>query len=141
MIQLTAAGKRFGPKVLFQDLDWLITPHDRVGLVGANGTGKTTLLKILGGIESLDYGGIPQQRGIQCGYLPQDGLSLSGRSVFAECLSVFEHVHQMQREQEELARRMAEVDHSSAEYQQIADRFHRVEAEIHARSEERRVGK
>ncbi|HEY2116267.1 MAG TPA: ABC-F family ATP-binding cassette domain-containing protein [Candidatus Angelobacter sp.] len=133
MIQLTAAGKRFGPKVLFQELDWLITPHDRVGLVGANGTGKTTLLKILGGIEPLDYGGITQQRGIQCGYLPQDGLSLSGRSVFAECLSVFEHVHQMQREQEELAASMAEVDHAGAEYTQIAERFHRIQAEIQAR--------
>jgi ATP-binding cassette, subfamily F, member 3 len=133
MIQLTAAGKRFGPKVLFQDLDWLITPHDRVGLVGANGTGKTTLLKVLAGTESLDYGTITQQRGIQSGYLPQDGLSLSGRTVFAECLSVFEHVHQMQREQEELARRMAEVDHASAEYQQIAERFHRIQAEMQAR--------
>jgi ATP-binding cassette subfamily F protein 3 len=133
MIQLTAAGKRFGPKVLFQELDWLITPHDRVGLVGANGTGKTTLLKILGGLESLDYGAITQQRGIQCGYLPQDGLSLSGRSVFAECLSVFEHVHQMQREQEELAASMADVDHASAEYTQIAERFHRIQAEIQAR--------
>ena len=133
MIQLTAAGKRFGPKVLFQELDWLITPHDRVGLVGANGTGKTTLLKILAGTESLDYGTITQQRGIQSGYLPQDGLSLSGRSVFAECLSVFEQVHQMQREQEDLARRMAEVDHASAEYQQIAERFHRIQAEMQAR--------
>jgi len=133
MIQLAAAGKRFGPKVLFQELDWLITPHDRVGLVGANGTGKTTLLKVLAGLESLDYGAITQQRGIQCGYLPQDGLSLSGRTVFAECLSVFEDVHQMQREQEELAHRMAEVDHSSAEYTQIAERFHRIQAEIQAR--------
>src|SRR3954469_25194318 len=133
MIQLSNAGKRFGPKVLFQELDWLITPHDRVGLVGANGTGKTTLLKILAGTESLDYGTITQQRGIQSGYLPQDGLSLSGRTVFAECLSVFEHVHQMQREQEELARRMAEVDHASAEYQQIAERFHRIQAEMQAR--------
>ncbi len=133
MIQLTAAGKRFGPKVLFQELDWLITPHDRVGLVGANGTGKTTLLKVLAGTESLDYGTITQQRGIQSGYLPQDGLSLSGRTVFAECLSVFEHVHQMQREQEDLARRMAEVDHASAEYQQIAERFHRIQAEMQAR--------
>jgi len=133
MIQLTAAGKRFGPKVLFQELDWLITPHDRVGLVGANGTGKTTLLKVLAGTESLDYGTITQQRGIQSGYLPQDGLSLSGRTVFAECLSVFEHVHQMQREQEELAHRMAEVDHASAEYQQIAERFHRIQAEMQAR--------
>jgi ATP-binding cassette subfamily F protein 3 len=133
MIQLTAAGKRFGPKILFQDLDWLITPHDRVGLVGANGTGKTTLLKILAGTESLDYGTITQQRGIQSGYLPQDGLSLSGRTIFAECLSVFERVHQMQREQEELARRLAEVDHASAEYQQIAERFHRIQAEMQAR--------
>jgi ATP-binding cassette subfamily F protein 3 len=133
MIQLTAAGKRFGPKVLFQELDWLITPHDRVGLVGANGTGKTTLLKVLAGTETLDYGTITQQRGIQSGYLPQDGLSLSGRSVFAECLSVFEHVHQMQREQEELGASMAEVDHASAEYQQIAERFHRIQAEIQAR--------
>jgi ATP-binding cassette subfamily F protein 3 len=133
MIQLTAAGKRFGPKILFQELDWLVTPHDRVGLVGANGTGKTTLLKILAGTESLDYGAITQQRGIQSGYLPQDGLSLSGRTVFAECLSVFEQVHQMQREQEDLARRMAEVDHASGEYQQIAERFHRIQAEMQAR--------
>src|SRR5438445_7901996 len=133
MIQLTAAGKRFGPKILFQELDWLITPHDGVGLVGANGTGKTTLLKILAGTESLDYGTITQQRGIQSGYLPQDGLSLSGRTVFAECLSVFEHVHQMQREQEHLERRMADVDHASPEYQQIAERFHRIQAEMQAR--------
>src|SRR6201999_1886740 len=133
MIQLTAAGKRFGPKVLFQELDWLITPHDRVGLVGANGTGKTTLLKTLGSIESLDYGTITQQRGIECGYLPQDGLSLSGRTVFAECLSVFENIHQMQREQEELAHRMEEGDHDAAEYTQIAERFHRIQAEIQAR--------
>ncbi|HZS28913.1 MAG TPA: ABC-F family ATP-binding cassette domain-containing protein [Candidatus Angelobacter sp.] len=133
MIQLTGAGKRFGPKVLFQDLDWLITPHDRVGLVGANGTGKTTLLKILSGVESLDYGTTTRQRGIQCGYLPQDGLSLSGRTVFSECLTVFSDVHQMQREQEELADRMGKVNDSSAEYEQIAERFHRIQAEIQAR--------
>src|SRR6195256_5837254 len=133
MIQLTAAGKRFGPKVLFQELDWLITPHDRVGLGGANGTGKTTLLKILAGTESLEYGAVTQQRGIQSGYLPQDGLSLSGWTVFGECLSGFEQVHQMQREQEDLARRLAEVDHASAEYQQIAERFHRIQAELQAR--------
>jgi ATP-binding cassette, subfamily F, member 3 len=133
VIQLTQAGKRFGPKVLFQDLDWLITPQDRVGLVGANGTGKTTLLKVLAGIDGLDYGTVTRQRGMRCGYLPQDGLSLSGRTVFAECLSVFEDVHQMQREMEELAHRMAEVQHASAEYQQIAERFHRVQGEIHSR--------
>jgi ATP-binding cassette, subfamily F, member 3 len=133
MIQLSSAGKRFGPKILFQDLGWLVTAQDRVGLVGANGTGKTTLLKMLAGQESLDYGTITRQRGMRYGYLPQDGLSLSGRTVFAECLSVFDEVHRMQREMEELARRMGEVDHESAEYAQIADRFHHLQAEIHAR--------
>ena len=62
MIQLSSAGKRFGPKLLFDNLDWLITPHERVGLVGANGTGKSTLLKILGGMESLDYGSITPRK-------------------------------------------------------------------------------
>src|SRR5258708_33985328 len=132
MIQLSAAGKRFGPKVLFQALDWLITPHDRVGLFGANGTGKTTLLKVLAGTESLDYGAITRQKNIQCGYLSQDGLTLSGRTVFAECLSVFDHVHQMQREMEELAQRMAEVDQASPESTQIGERCHQSETEIHA---------
>jgi ATP-binding cassette subfamily F protein 3 len=133
VIQLSQAGKRFGPKVLFQELDWLVTPQDRVGLVGANGTGKTTLLKMLAGAEGLDYGSVNRQRGMRCGYLPQDGLSLSGRTVFSECLSVFDDVHAMQREMEELAHRMGEVDHSGDEYRQIADRFHHLQAEIHSR--------
>src|SRR5271157_1481938 len=89
MIQLSSAGKRFGPKLLFENLDWLITPRDRVGLVGANGTGKTTLLKILARLEHLDYGEISFAKGVTAGYLPQDGLSLSGRTVMAECMSVF----------------------------------------------------
>src|SRR5229473_512383 len=133
MLQLSQAGKRFGPKILFQDLDWLITPNDKVGLVGGNGTGKSTLLKVLASIEGLDYGFANRQRNIRCGYLPQDGLSLAGRSVFAECLSVFSDVHDMQREMEDLARRMGEVDHDSADYQQIAARFHHLQAEIHSR--------
>jgi ATPase subunit of ABC transporter with duplicated ATPase domains len=49
MIQLQGAGKRFGHKLLFENFDWLITPKERTGLVGANGTGKSTLLKILCG--------------------------------------------------------------------------------------------
>jgi ATP-binding cassette subfamily F protein 3 len=100
MIQLSSAGKRFGGKILFEELNWLITPHDRVGLVGANGTGKTTLLKVLAGLESLDYGSMTVMKGTTAGYLPQDGLSLSGRSVFQECMSVFDEVRDMEREME-----------------------------------------
>ncbi|HKT69918.1 MAG TPA: ABC-F family ATP-binding cassette domain-containing protein, partial [Terriglobales bacterium] len=132
MIQLSSAGKRFGGKILFEELNWLITPQDRVGLVGANGTGKTTLLKVLAGLESLDYGSMTVMKGTTAGYLPQDGLSLSGRSVFQECMSVFDEVRDMEREMEALTGRMAEVDHTSAEYEQIADRFHQLQGQFAA---------
>ncbi len=133
MIQLSGAGKRFGPKILFEELDWLITPRERVGIVGANGTGKSTLLKCLAGLETLDYGSITLAKGITAGYLPQDGLSLSGRSVFAECLSVFDDVFALETEQEDLSRSMAELDPQSLEYRQVAERFHLSQSEFQAR--------
>jgi ATP-binding cassette, subfamily F, member 3 len=130
MIQLIDAGKRFGHKLLFENLNWLITPQDRVGLVGGNGTGKSTLLKMLAALESLDYGNIARPKGISAGYLPQDGLRLSGRTVFAECLSVFDDVYAMERELEELTHRMSELDPAGAEYEQVSERFHRVQSEF-----------
>jgi ATP-binding cassette, subfamily F, member 3 len=133
MIHLSAAGKRYGHKLLFDNLDWMITPHERVGIVGANGTGKSTLLKVLARIESLDYGTLNAAKGLRYGYLPQDGLALSGRTVFAECLSVFSELHALERELESLAQSMAELDHESAEYAAVAERFHRVENEIRTR--------
>ncbi|MDR3701704.1 MAG: ABC-F family ATP-binding cassette domain-containing protein [Candidatus Sulfopaludibacter sp.] len=133
MIQLTGAGKRYGPKILFEAVDWLVTPNERVGIVGANGTGKSSLLKVLAGMEGLDSGAISTQKGVTIGYLPQEGLSLSGRSVFAECMTVFAGLRALEAEQEDLARRMAELDPGSAEYTQVADRFHRAESEFRAR--------
>jgi ATP-binding cassette, subfamily F, member 3 len=133
MIQLSGAGKRFGHKLLFENLNWLITSKDRAGLVGANGTGKTTLLKTLAGLESLEYGSLSVTRGTSTGYLPQDGLSLSGRSVFAECMSVFSSLQQMEQEMEELTHKMAELDPASAEYAQVADRFHQLDSEFRTR--------
>jgi len=130
MIQLSSAGKRFGPKLLFDNLDWLITSHDRVGLVGANGTGKSTLLKILVGIESLDYGSITPAKNTTFGYLPQDGVQLSGRTIFDECMSVFSDLRSLEHEIEDLARKMGELDHTSSEYAQVADRYQRVSGEF-----------
>jgi ATP-binding cassette subfamily F protein 3 len=133
MIQLSGAGKRFGSKLLFEDLNWMITPQDRAGLVGANGSGKTTLLKVLAGLESLDYGKLSVTRGVSSGYLPQDGLSLSGRTVFAECMSVFASLQKMEIEMEELTHKMAELDPAGLEYAQVADRFHRLDSEFRNR--------
>ncbi|MFZ0198914.1 MAG: ABC-F family ATP-binding cassette domain-containing protein [Candidatus Sulfotelmatobacter sp.] len=133
MIQLSGAGKRFGNKLLFENTDWLITPRDRVGLVGANGTGKSTLMKILAGLDTLDYGSLIVAKGTTAGYLPQDGLSLSGRTVFAECMDVFTELHAMERELETLTHRISELDHTSAEYAEVADRYHSLEHEFRTR--------
>jgi ATP-binding cassette, subfamily F, member 3 len=132
MVQLSGASKRFGHKLLFENVDWLVTPNDRVGLVGANGTGKSTVLKILAGIETVDDGERTSTRGLTAGYLPQDGLTLSGRSVFSECLSVFAGVRALETELEQLTHRMADVDPASAEYREIADRFHSADSEFRA---------
>jgi ATP-binding cassette subfamily F protein 3 len=133
MIQLSGAGKRFGHKLLFENTDWLITPHDRVGLVGANGTGKSTLMKVLAGLDSFDYGSLIIAKGTTAGYLPQDGLSLSGRTVFAECMTVFTGLHAIERELEELTHKISELDHTSPEYAEVADRYHSLEHEFRTR--------
>ena len=86
MLQLIAAGKRFGPRLLFEQASWLITPGEKTALVGANGTGKSTLMKVVAGLESLDYGSMEGARNTSIGYLPHDGLTLSGRGGFDECL-------------------------------------------------------
>ncbi len=133
MIQLTGASKRFGPKILFENVDWLITPQDRIGIVGANGTGKSTLLKILAGLDGLDNGSVTVVRGTSVGYLPQEGLSLAGRTVFAECMSVFADLLSLEQEQQDLAHRLADLDPSSAEYAQAAERYQRVDGEFRSR--------
>jgi len=133
MIQLSGAGKRYGHKLLFENADWLLTPESRIGLVGANGTGKSTIMKILAGSESLDYGGISRARGISIGYLPQDGLTMTGQTVFAECMSVFAELHAIEREMEALTRSMSELDHTSTEYSNVAERYQKLEYEFVSR--------
>ncbi|HUQ91819.1 MAG TPA: ABC-F family ATP-binding cassette domain-containing protein [Bryobacteraceae bacterium] len=133
MIQLTNAAKRFGHKVLFEEANWLIGPKDRIGIVGGNGTGKSTLLKILAGIEALDHGDLSAMRGIKLGYLPQEGLSLRGRTVFDECLSVFEDLRAMEVELHDLNHRMGEIDPESEEYSTLVNRYHAIDSEFRTR--------
>jgi len=133
MIQLSGAGKRFGHKTLYENVDWLITSHDHIGLVGGNGTGKSTLMKILAGLDTLDYGELIIAKGTSAGYLPQDGLTLSGRTVFAECMSVFDDLRAIEHELESLTHSMAELDHTSSAYDDVADRYHRLEHEFRTR--------
>jgi ATP-binding cassette, subfamily F, member 3 len=132
MLSLQNAGKRFGPRILFLEADWLIRSKEKTALVGGNGAGKSTLMKVLAGLETLDYGQMQQTRGMSIGYLPQEGLRLSGRTVFEECLTVFDGVRGLEREAEQLAAQMAELDHGGAEYASTAERYSMVQERFHA---------
>src|SRR5579872_4480877 len=131
MLSLQNAGKRFGPRVLFTEADWLIRSTEKTALVGANGTGKSTLMKVLAGLESLDYGTMQQTRGMSFGYLPQEGLQLSGRTIFEECLTVFDELRQMEGEIETTAAQLAELDHASPEYNAAAERYSTLQERFH----------
>jgi ATP-binding cassette subfamily F protein 3 len=132
MLSLQNAGKRFGPRVLFLEANWLIRAKEKTALVGANGTGKSTLMKVLAGLETLDYGTLQQTRGMSIGYLPQEGLRLAGRSIFEECLTVFDELREMEREVERLGGQLAELDHASSEYEAAAERYSMLQERFHA---------
>jgi ATP-binding cassette, subfamily F, member 3 len=132
MLSLQQAGKRFGPRILFLEADWLIRTKEKTALVGANGTGKSTLMKVLAGLESLDYGTMQQTRGMSIGYLPQEGLQLTGRTIFEECLTVFDEIRDMEREIEHLAGQLAELDHASPEYDAAGERYSTLQERFHA---------
>ncbi len=131
MLQLVDAGKRFGAKLLFENVSWQLTPADRTGLICGNGTGKSTLLRILAGIDSLDYGRLEQTTGMTIGYLPQDGLQLCGRTVFDECLSVFAATRALQDQMESLSAQMSVLPPDGSEYTQAANRFAQMQAQFH----------
>src|ERR1039458_2803186 len=102
-------------------------------MIQLSGAGKATIMKILAGSESLDYGAISRAKGISTGYLPQDGLTLTGRTIFAECMSVFAELDAIEKEMESLTRSMSELDHAGPEYSNVADRYQKLEHEFVAR--------
>jgi ATP-binding cassette subfamily F protein 3 len=132
MLSLQNAGKRYGPRVLFLEANWLIRSKERTALVGANGTGKSTIMKVLAGLETLDYGQMQQTRGMSIGYLPQEGLALTGRTVFEECLTVFDELREMAREVERLGGQLAVLEHAGPEYEAAAERYSMLQERFHA---------
>src|SRR3954453_20838308 len=89
-------------------------------------------MKVLAGLEPLDYGGLQQTKGMSIGFLPQEGLRLTGRTVFDECLTVFDELREMEREVERLGGQLAELDHASAEYETVAERYSMLQERFHA---------
>ena len=129
MIQLSELTKAFGDRTLLEGVTWQIGDGDRVGLCGPNGAGKTTLLKMLAGFDEPDTGKIIKPSSLTIGYLPQDGLSHSGRTVFEEASSAFQTLLDIKAEMHEIEHRLAEDlpdgthDALLSRYAELQDRF------------------
>jgi len=131
MLQIKGLGKAFRGEWLFRALDFQINERDRIGLVGDNGTGKSTLMKMLAGLISQDEGEVIGARELTFGYLPQDGLYARGRTVFEEALSVFEDLKNLESECRRLEHELAEMQHSGAEYEHKLERYSSASQQFH----------
>ena len=134
MIQLSNLSKSFGDRVLLDSVNWQIDDRERVGLAGPNGAGKTTLLKMLAGLEEPDSGTIVKPSGLTIGYLPQDGLSHSGRTLLEEAGLAFKPLLDMRAEIASIEDQLGDdsVDESGhsamlSRYGELQDEFRRLE--------------
>src|SRR6186713_2097475 len=123
MIQLSDITKSFGDRVLLDHVTWQITARERVGLCGPNGAGKTTLLKMLAGLDEADTGAIVKPSTLTIGYLPQDGLSHSGRTVFAEASSAFQPLLDIKAEMHDIEHRLGDASVPDTEHESMLSRY------------------
>ena len=123
MIQLSGLSKRFGERVLLDAVTWHVGDTDRVGLCGPNGAGKTTLLKILAGLDEADGGEVIRPTALTVGYLPQDGLSHAGRTVFAEASDALRPLLDMKAEMHDLEHRLADTSVPAADHDAMLERY------------------
>jgi ATP-binding cassette subfamily F protein 3 len=130
MIQLSNLTKAFGDRILLDNVTWQISPRERVGLCGPNGAGKTTLLRMMAGLDEPDSGAILRPSAVTVGYLPQDGLTHAGRTVFQEASSAFADLLAMKAEMHALEDRLGdpaipESEHEAMlmRYSDLQDRF------------------
>jgi ATP-binding cassette subfamily F protein 3 len=106
----TNLGKRYGPLDVFQDLNLRIEKGDRIGLVGPNGEGKTTLLRILAGLDAPTDGDIHRMRGLTMGYLPQDPPPAGAKTLWEDVAAEFHHLLRQAAVLRQLEDRMADPD-------------------------------
>jgi ATP-binding cassette subfamily F protein 3 len=123
MIQLQQLTKGFGERVLLDSVTWQVGDQDRVGLCGPNGAGKTTLLRMLAGLDEPDTGRVVRPNALTIGYLPQDGLSHSGRSVVDEASLALKPLLDMKAEMHELEHRLGDESIEAQEHEAILHRY------------------
>ena len=124
MISIDKLGVEFSATPLFLDASFVVNPKDRIALVGKNGAGKSTMLKIIAGMQEPTYGQVARQKDITIGYLPQVMILADSRTVREEAETAFAHISEMQERlekmNEEIARR---TDYESESYMALIENF------------------
>ena len=127
MLHISNLHKAFGDRVLFDKVSWQLQPGQRVGLCGPNGAGKTTLLKMLSGEVEADAGEIARPNDLTVGYLPQDGLTHAGRTLYDETSRAFEPLLALQAELRDLEIRLGDTSLSATEHDAALARYSEVQ--------------
>jgi ATP-binding cassette subfamily F protein 3 len=123
MIQLQSLTKGFADRVLLDSVTWQVGDHDRVGLCGPNGAGKTTLLRLLAGLDEPDAGAVLRPNALTIGYLPQDGLQHSGRSVVDEASLALKPLLDMKAEMHDLEHRLGDESVADEQHEAMLHRY------------------
>jgi ATP-binding cassette subfamily F protein 3 len=124
MIHIEGLTKRYGDRVLFEDVSWHVKKRDRIGLSGPNGAGKTTLLRMLAGLEEPDAGSIRMASDTTIGYLPQDGIVHYGRTVYDEVVLAFQELLALKEEQHRIEDALAGASHDDGgEHDKLLERY------------------
>ena len=122
MISVDQLVVSFGGFELFKGISLLVSPKDRIGLVGKNGAGKSTLLKILAGQQQPNEGVVSVPSDVRLGYLPQHMEVFDGRTVFEEAVTSFEEILNLEKRIEEINHQIStRTDYESAEYHRLLD--------------------
>ena len=124
MIQLSTLTKRFGERVLLDQVSWQVSDGERVGLCGPNGAGKTTLLRMLAGLDEPDAGVIIRPTGLTVGYLPQDGLAHSGRTLVDEVSQAFKPLLDARAEISRIEHALADPALPDGEHEGLLVQYH-----------------
>jgi len=123
MINLVDITLRYGERPLYDKVSGTIGARDRIALIGSNGSGKSTMLKLMLGELEPDSGKIEQPNFVTLGYLPQDGIEVKGKSVRDEVATAFEDVLDLQAKIEVADEQLAEMDTSADEYYDLIDQI------------------
>src|SRR6056297_1770202 len=122
MISIDNITIRFGAFTLFDNISFQLNKGDRVGLVGRNGAGKTTILNLIDGRQQPDDGTVVRSDNPDIGYLPQQMRHSGSRSLYDETLQAFSHILKMEAKIEELNRKLTErTDYESDEYMKLIE--------------------